>query len=272
MPNLRRLLDNTVLAALNVRVCDRAASYLSWQRRRRTRRIVESRLRDAGAYPNEVQAGPFRGMKLPSSEFFVDARFEKTFGAYEFELFDVITSLAADPGRFDRIVNLGAADGFYTVGLGMLFPRAIIEAYEPNTNKTPVMRELATLNQVAPRIRHHGACSPDDLRALDPEGSVLVVCDVDGYEKPLLDPAAIPWLNRAALLVETHDCFVPGITQLLKDRFKASHDVKEIAMHGFDYASLPLLASMTMHEVDSLVGSERPNLQSWLVLTPSSSL
>lgn len=269
MSAIRRLLDKAVLAALNVRFCDRAVSYLSWQRRRRTRRVVEARLRDAGAYPDEVQTGPFKGMKLPSNECFIDARFEKTFGAYEFELFNVVASLAENPAQFDVIVNVGAADGFYTVGLGRLFPEAIIEAYEPNKNKMPVLKKLAQLNGVDARIRYHGACSPEILRDLKPEGSALVVCDVDGYEKPLLDPAAVPWLKRATLLVETHDCFVPGVTQLLRDRFKGSHEINQISMHGFDYASLPLLSSLTMYEVDSLVGSERPNLQCWLVLTPS---
>jgi len=94
------------------------------------------------------------------------------------------------------------------------------------------------------------------------------VVDVDGYEKPLLDPHVVPWLVAATLLVETHDCFVPGITELLKKRFLETHDIQEIAMSGPDYATIPALKGLTMHQLDAMVGSERPALQSWLWMRP----
>ena len=46
----------------------------------------------------------------------------------------------------------------------------------------------------------------------------MVVCDVEGYEEILLVPEKIPALARATLLVEMHDCFRPGVTELIAER------------------------------------------------------
>jgi hypothetical protein len=79
-----------------------------------------------------------------------------------------------------------------------------------------------------------------------------------------LNPAAYPVWTSCDLLVETHDAFVPGITETLKARFAATHEIEEIPMRGVDFSTLPLLRGLPMAEVEALVGSERPDLQSWL--------
>lgn len=268
MASLRHLLDQILIRLLQHPFADRVAGYIAWQRRRKTRRQIEARLDAQGLYPDSIVNGPFAGMTLPPKALFLDARFEKTFGAYEYELFPLIQSLGQNPNAFDQLINIGAADGFYTVGLAQLFPQAKVLAYEPNQIKTPVLLETARLNHVADRIELSGLCSPDVLNRLTPTPKTLLIVDVDGYEKPLLDPAQVPWLTSVSLLIETHDCFVPGITELLKQRFQPTHQIEEISMAGPPYASIPPLKSLTMHQVDSMVGSERPNLQSWLWMTP----
>ena len=264
MSHIRRVFDQIVMKILGNPWADRVAGYIAWQRRRVTRRRVEANLRERGLYPDVVQSGPFRGMQLPNPDFFMDSRFEKVFGAYEHELFSLISRLAEHPDAYNVLVNVGAADGFYTVGLGRILSSATVIAYEPNDAKTPVLMEAARLGGIAERISLRAACTPEVLRDLSPSGRVMVVVDVDGYEKPLLDPSVVPWLKSADLLVETHDCFVPGITRMLKDRFSATHQISEIAMKGPDYGEIPVLAGLKMHEVDALVGSERPTLQTWL--------
>ena len=266
--SIRGLIDKSVIALLRFGFFDRVVGYLSFQRRRKTRRQVEERLVREGCYPNIGQAGAFAGMQLPGREAFVDARFEKTFGAYEHELFPLVAELGQTSAAFDTLVNVGAADGFYTVGLARLFPEAKILAFEPNARKTPVLLEMARLNGIDGRVHLSGACTPEILAGLAPTGSVLVVVDVDGYEKPLLDPQVVPWLVAASLLVETHDCFVPGITELLKKRFLATHEIQEIQMSGPDYGKIRPLSGLAMHQVDAMVGSERPSLQSWLWMQP----
>lgn len=268
MMSPRQLLDQITLTCLKLQLLDRLVGYLAWQRRRGVRRRLEATLEQAGHYPDEVVRGPFSGMRLPPRTMFLDARFEKVFGAYEHELFPWLEELASSPNQFSKVVNVGAADGFFAVGLARLLPQVEVVAFEPNGVKTPVLREMARINGVDGRITLHGFCREPDLQALSCDEPVLVVMDIDGGERDLLDPQAVPWLVRAAILVETHDAFVPGVTALLMKRFAASHSIVEFSMRGPDFGSIAPLRGLRMHEVDALVGSERPGLQSWLWMRP----
>ena len=55
----------------------------------------------------------------------------------------------------------------------------------------------------------------------------MVVCDVEGYEEYLLDPAIVPSLSNATILVEMHDFVRPGVTTPLAGAIRAdsSHPV-----------------------------------------------
>jgi hypothetical protein len=53
----------------------------------------------------------------------------------------------------------------------------------------------------------------------------LVLCDIEGAEKDLLDPDVAPSLKGMDLIVESHECLLPGITQLLLNRFKDTHQI-----------------------------------------------
>lgn len=265
---LRQLLDKCVLRLLRSRFFDRVVGYLSYQRRRKTRREVEQRLRLQGGYPCEVLRGPFKGMRLPDPDCYIDSRFEKVFGAYEHELFPVIAGLTAESPQLNQVIVLGASDGFYAVGLARLLPQASVIAFETRATKREVLAAAADLNGVSERVTLQGMATPDSLQTFLRQGYGLVFCDVDGYEKELLDPQQAPELRHTCILVETHDCFVPGIAELLKNRFTSSHTIKEIHMSGPDFKGLPELAGLRMHEVEALVGSERPMLQTWLWMTP----
>ncbi len=268
---LRRLLDEGIIALIGIRFFDRMAGYIAYQRRRKTRRVLERRLTERGLYPDEVIRGPFCGMKLPDKSNYVECRFEKVVGAYEHELFETITGLPAITPGFDDVFVIGAADGYYAVGLALLLPEARIWAFERDAFRSGMLETIASVNGVRDRIRLRGDCNPDSLNEVLSDGRSLIVCDVDGYETVLLDLPAVPLLRFATLVVETHDCFVPGVSDELKQRFSGSHSICEIHMAGPDFGEFPELAGLKMHEVESLVGSDRPSLQTWLVMVPKTS-
>jgi hypothetical protein len=267
---LRQLLDHSVMRLLRIRFIDRLAGYVTYQRKRKSRRVVEQRLRQQGDYPCEVMRGPFKGMRFPDPECYIDSRFEKVFGAYEHELFPVIASLPDMPARIERVIVLGASDGFYAVGLGLLLPETSVIAFEMLEVRRRTLAAVAELNGVADRVIIHGMATSESLRLALTLGRSLVFCDVDGAERELLDPENTPELRGACILVETHDCFVKGVCDQLKSHFAPSHVIKEIFMNGPDFGFLPELAGLPMHEVDAMVGSDRPMLQTWLWMTPRS--
>jgi hypothetical protein len=266
--NLRAWIDEAIIKLLHIRLLDRIIGYLAYQRRRMTRRRVEALLEAKGSYPDEVVRGPFRGMRLPGKAHYIDCRFEKVVGAYEHELFEIVAGLPSASPPFDDVVVIGAADGFYAVGLALLLPDARIWAYERDVLRGEMLEKVSSENGVSERVRLMGDCSNEKLNTELPTGHALIFCDVDGYENTLLDPVSVPNLRASTMVVETHDCFVPGISNELKHRFSGSHSIQEIHMCGPDFGTLPELTDLKLNEVESLVGSDRPTLQTWLVLLP----
>jgi hypothetical protein len=59
-----------------------------------------------------------------------------------------------------------------------------------------------------------------------------VLCDIEGAERDLLDPALAPALTGMDLIVESHECLLTGITQLLLDRFAPTHNITLIEDNG----------------------------------------
>ena len=56
----------------------------------------------------------------------------------------------------------------------------------------------------------------------------MCIYGIEGGELILLDPLIVPELSGAWIIVEVHDCFVPGTTQVLRRRFDLSHRIEEV--------------------------------------------
>jgi hypothetical protein len=173
-----------------------------------------------------VIRGPFAGLVFPQ-EADRDGLVPKLLGTYERELAAVVEEIVHL--GFERIINIGAAEGYYAVGLARRIPGAAGYAFEADEDVRSLLGRTAAANGVADRIAIQGRCDPDDLQScLAPGARNLVVCDVEGYESVLLDPALIPGLARAHILVELHELRHPGITDLLRGRFEGSHRLQLI--------------------------------------------
>ena len=161
--------------------------------------------------------GPFAGMRyIPFAS--GSGLLPKLLGGYEMEIHGAVRESLAR--GYDRIVNVGCAEGFYAVGYARALPGAKIEAYDTDPLARQRLQELARLNGVEIDIR--GACGPQDLAV---QGRTLIVCDCEGYEKELLDPSLVPGLASADLLVELHDFVDPTITDTITARFGGTHEI-----------------------------------------------
>jgi hypothetical protein len=197
--------------------------------------------------------------------------YPKLLGVYERELHPIIEAIARlGP---DRIIDIGAAEGYYAVGLALHNPKAEVVAFEEAPHGQALVREMAGGNGVTDRIRVLGRCEPADLRAeLTTARRAVVVCDVEGYETTLLDPAAVPSLATAWVLVELHEFIVAGVGEMIRCRFADSHRITEIAQTHrtrADYPYLPwytrlLPAAYATYPVNEF----RPAQMSWLWLEP----
>ena len=104
-------------------------------------------------------------------------------------------------------------------------------AFDLNPKAQEVCAELAAKNGVSDRVTVSGLFKPEDFANYAGE-RVLVLCDIEGAERDLLDPAVASALTGMDLIVESHECLIPGITKLLIDRFSATHDITVVEDNG----------------------------------------
>ena len=171
-----------------------------------------------------ILRGPFAGMVYldQASE---GARIARLLGAYEHSLSPVIEEIVAKD--YEVIVDIGCAEGYYAVGLARRMPQALVMARDASKSALKLCAALAELNEVSDRIEIGGLFGHEDFHVAEQKKTV-VICDIEGAEKDLLDPAMAPGLLHADILVEVHECFRQGLVDLLTRRFSSTHTVRRI--------------------------------------------
>ena len=217
-----------------------------------------------------VRSGPFAGVCYIEDSV-GSAYIPKLLGIYESELTSEVESICArKPGL---IVDIGAAEGYYAVGMAVRNPQAKVIAFEMEPKGQAALREMSSLNQVASRIEVRGKCEAADLiTILGSNPAPVVICDVEGYEEKLLDPQTVPALTRTAILVELHDFIIPGISEELKRRFGTTHRIKTIWQQPRSRTQFPWRTLGTNllpnSYLDWSVSEWRPERMAWLWMQP----
>ena len=97
---------------------------------------------------------------------------------------------------------------------------------------------------------------------------VLVLCDIEGAEEELLDPDLAPALRKLDIIVESHECLRPGITQKLLSRFEATHTIELIEDNGSRQLDNPPAWFAKLSHLDQLLATWewRSGPTPWLVM------
>ncbi len=169
---------------------------------------------------SRVLAGPFAGMEFVerSAE---GCHIPKLLGCYEEELHDFLYRLAfAD---YATVLNIGCAEGYYSVGIKRLLPQARVKAYDINPLAREACGGLALKNRV--EVEVGGEFRPEDFAAYAGQ-KVLVWCDIEGAELELLDPAKAPALAGFDIVVELHPTPLGHAANLVPRRFADTHRIE----------------------------------------------
>jgi hypothetical protein len=237
-----------------------------------SRRAAERKVRRLSG--GRVASGPFKGMKYlrKTSD---DAHYAaRLLGTYEMELAPLMESLTAK--LFSRIIVVGAAEGYYAVGLALRHPRAQVFAFEATDRGQRLLRRMIELNGVEVRVVIDGRCDDAKFRSVvGSGGGCLVFMDVEGYEEVLLDPKKIRGLSKAEIVVELHDFIVPDVYYRIAQRFDPTHR-SVVILEGcrtpadFPYPSLITGTPRSVTRYVSLMHEARPTKMRWLHLEPLS--
>lgn len=173
-----------------------------------------------------VHSGPFAGLQY-LHDAVSGGYIPKLLGIYEKELHPLIASLPMHDIR--SIINIGASDGYYAVGLARCLPTTQVVAFEIEPRGQDFVRRIADRNGVGNRVMVRGRCDLPDLQTVTTEMErPLIVCDIEGYEDVLLDPEKVPALRHARVLVELHDGKNAGVSDRIRSRFEKSHIIETI--------------------------------------------
>lgn len=123
---------------------------------------------------------------------------------------------------------------------------------------------MAELNGVSERMTVRGACTPSRLQEeMGSPVKILIVCDVEGAEQELLDLIAIPALARTDILVELHDFLIPGISDVIRQRFAGIHQIMEIPALPRPLADWPPSLSLPKVYRRTALSEYRPGGMRW---------
>jgi hypothetical protein len=173
-----------------------------------------------------VAGGPFKGM-LYEGQAVCGAAAPKIMGVYESELAPFLLKWSVIP--FRHIINVGAGEGYYAVGCAMLWPHATVTAFENSEEGRRLLTRNVELNGLQSRVRIMGYCGPEQLHAAAVNGeSSLIIVDVEGAERQLLDPASIPGLINAHIIVEIHNFIDDRLSEIISSRLESSHAIEEV--------------------------------------------
>ena len=174
-----------------------------------------------------IASGPFMGMHY-AKKAYGSQLIPQLAGTYELELRYVIADIQAY--SYTTMVDIGAGEGYYAVGLARTLPSASVICFEQHRPSSQLLKNVAMANDVAGRLVILGRCDVDALsRVLTQhskrEARTLVICDVEGFESVLLDPVSVPALTKSDILVELHG---EAIAAQIHLRFEPTHFISAI--------------------------------------------
>ena len=176
-----------------------------------------------------IQNGPFKGMKYIKRSS-GSALLPKILGSYE-EPIQKWVEEVVEKKKYQNIIDIGCAEGYYACGFAKRLPNSKITAYDIDKEARKNTAELMKVNNLT-NIEIKAECTHSELN----EKSIfntLVFCDIEGFEKILLDPIEVPNLKNVDLIIETHDCFISNITEELISRFYMTHIMRIIVDYPF---------------------------------------
>ena len=218
-----------------------------------------------------VRTGPFKGMQYVSDSI-GSVYIPKLLGIYEKELAGVVEAACALGVR--SIINIGAGEGYYAIGMALRNPKATVVAFEMDVRGRDLLAKMGKMNGVADRVRIEGVCRSSDLldTTMDCDGMTLIICDVEGAEKELLRASNIHSLVSTWILVEVHNFVCPGITECLTKEFSSTHRITEIWQEEREASDFPYRTwgtrMLPSKYLRSAVSEWRPERMSWLWIEP----
>ena len=149
-----------------------------------------------------VGYGPLKGLKFADQYWWgMTDRASMILGLYEREVLDALIELSASRRTF---IDIGAADGYYSVGVLVNGLFDCSYSFERSERAQEVLRQNAERNGVADKVHIHGAAHAEFYKDLPRDilsKSVLLI-DIEGAEFDLLTPDIFAAFVGSVIVIE----------------------------------------------------------------------
>jgi hypothetical protein len=219
-----------------------------------------------------VAYGPFKGLKLIDAAWWGGRadRASMLLGLYELEVLQSICTMAPERRTF---VNIGAADGYY--GLGVLVNQAFDRSFcfELSAMGREAIARNAALNGLADKVVICAEATKDFYNAVPAQQlrSAVVLVDIEGGEFGILNAEVFRALRHCVIFIEMHDWhFEDGEIRRRKLVNDASlfFSITELTTTGRDLSKFPELRGYSDTDRWLMCSEGRPRLMTWLRLDP----
>lgn len=218
-----------------------------------------------------VQYGPFKGMILNRQTWWGELDLgAQCLGLYEYEILSLLSQ--RKDKQFDTFIDIGAADGYYAVG--MLFSNLVssVICFEASANGQQAIKNNWQKNGSPGELHIHGVADNITIQSIPDEAlnNALIMIDIEGHEFELLDASFLDKLKHSEILIEIHNWvenFEVKYESLLK-RLMQYFDISIVERVERPTTSRPELISFTDDNRLLLVSERRPCLMRFLHLTP----
>lgn len=235
------------------------------------RRRISKHLFDM--YGGEVQRGPFTGLKLDRRNTASKGLLAlKIFGLYESVVVDAIT----ESGPYGDLINIGACDGYFTLGLlkAGLATRSI--CFEVFRQRQQAIRRYAQDNGLGEQVIVLGEATENigveiARHQFEPKKS-LMICDIEGAEFDLLSRSFLEQLKGATMVVELHDRVNLGDTaprQRLIDRLPEDYEYRILNWQPPDFQKIEILDELADNDLALVLSEGRKVRGEWLFAWPA---
>lgn len=178
----------------------------------------------------EIRHGIFKGMKYPSMEATGSALGIKLLGVYEEELVPILKRILNCD--YKKIIDVGAAEGYYAIGLARLIPDVEVKAFDIDPYARKLLSKMARENEVVDKVKIGSWFTKEVLLQEDYSQKTLIISDCEGYEKELFDNETNKKLRNVDILMEVHDNLEGEngrpIYNQIYEAFKETHNIEVI--------------------------------------------
>jgi len=224
-------------------------------------------------FDSTVAYGPFKGLKFSSDAWWGRERASMILGLYEQEVLESLTNI---PKKYKTFIDLGAADGYYGIGVlvNNLFENSF--CFESTERGQNVIRENAKLNGVADKLLIYGIAEKDFYKVIPDvqlRNSVLFV-DIEGGEFDLLDQDTFKIFKDSIIFIELHDWFFEDANnklQKLRQDAIEFFDITELTTASRDLSKFPELKDFSDTDRWLICSEGRHKLMAWYRLDPKNS-